>query len=489
MSAWLRITDSDNVAVALEAAPQGDSMPGGAHALQDIPAGHKAAVHDIGKGQTVVKYGAPIGVATADIPAGAWVHTHNVSSGLEADEAYSYAYQSYQLPDPGPAPAFLGFARKDGQVGIRNELWVIPAVGCVSHTAHLIAKAAETAFPGAFSACAALAHPYGCSQSGQDALQTRDLIAALAQHPNASAVLVLGLGCEVNRLCGLLPQIGARDNLVAFDAQDVSDEVAHALDLLRPLAQKALSEKRTPQPIGKLRLGLKCGGSDGYSGLTANPLVGAVCDRVSALGGSCGMTEVPEMFGAERLLMNRAASREVFASIVGMIDAYKAYFRAHELPVYDNPSPGNKDGGITTLEEKSLGCTHKAGHAQVVDVLPYAGRFRQDGLTLITGPGNDLCACTALAAAGCQLILFTTGRGTPYGGPVPTLKIATNSAMAARKNAWIDYDAGRLLGGLPMRAACDELFALVMDTLNGKPAKAEALGYRDLAILKGGVTQ
>ena len=491
MRDWVVIAPEDSVAIAVNAVATGSTLPGGGQTLEDIPAGHKVALVDIAAGARVIKYANPIGIAKTAIRRGQWVHEHNLKTGLEGmlEYAWNPREDASATQTEAEMPGFMGYARPDGQVGIRNELWILPGVGCVSHTATRIAQAARQRFADCFTDVVSFTHPFGCSQSGCDAVMTRDLIAALAQNPNAACVLVLGLGCEVNRLSQLMPLMNGAPHIVGFEAQMVEDEVAHALELIAPIAEKARVQQRVPMPLSKLRVGLKCGGSDGYSGLTANPLLGAFCDATAAWGGSCAMSEVPEMFGAEQLLMNRAVSREIFDKLTAMINGYKEYFLRHGEAVYDNPSPGNRDGGITTLEEKSLGCTQKSGGAPVVDVLNYAQRMAQPGLSLVWGPGNDMIACTALAAAGCQLILFTTGRGTPYGGPVPTMKIATNSALAQRKPGWIDFNAGMLLEGVPMARACEELVSAVAAVASGQPARCETYGYREIAIFKDGVIQ
>ena len=453
---------------------------------EGIPAGHKIALRDIAAGEKVIKYGNPIGIAQEDIKAGQWVHSHNLKTALSGEKNYAYAPEAIHEAAPFSG-SFMGYLRDNGKVGIRNEIWILPLVGCVNHTAQRIAQKAMASegapvytFP----------HPYGCSQLGEDHNRTRDLLCALVRHPNAGGVLVLSLGCENNTLEAFREHLGPVDeNRVKFlVCQEWEDEEAEALKLIEQLRDHMKQDQRTPQPVSKLVIGLKCGGSDGFSGITANPLLGAVSDGICAAGGTALLTEVPEMFGAEELLMARCRDEKVFRKTCDLVNGFKKYYQDNHMPVYENPSPGNKAGGITTLEEKSLGCTQKGGLGAVEDVLPYATPVSHTGLNLVWGPGNDICAVTSLTAAGAQMILFTTGRGTPLGGPAPTLKVATNVNLAEKKHKWIDFNAGRLLHGLPMEDAAKELFQLVLDTANGKETAAEKNGYREIAIFKSGVT-
>jgi altronate hydrolase len=466
-----------------------------------IPDGHKIARQAIPAGSPVIKYGDPIGIATRDIAAGEWVHTHNLRSNLAAERTFRRPAALPVLRSPSgcqdlPAEFFDGYRRADGQTGIRNEIWIIPTVGCVNHTAELLAGQArklqaEGAWPGVGDICC-FTHPYGCSQLGADHAQTRRILADLVRHPNAGAVLVLGLGCENNQISGFQAELGTWDpNRVAFLAvQAVDDELAAGAGLLDRLAAFCGQARRQSCPPANLVIGLKCGASDSFSGLTANPLLGKLTDRLTGCGASVLMTEIPEMFGAEHLLLNRAANREVFGKLDRVIRDFRHYYVAHGQPVDENPSPGNKAGGITTLEEKSLGCTQKAGQAPVMDVLRYGERVAHPGLSIVEGPGNDLVACTALAAAGAQMILFTTGRGNPLGGPVPTLKLASNRQLAASKPHWIDLDASSGLEGRTAQVELDQqLASLVMDLASGRiRARSELNGYREIAIFKDGVT-
>lgn len=490
----LLIHSSDNVAIALRRLEAGTALELGVGAVTlaaDIPCGHKFARTAIRAGEPIRKFGQPIGTAKEDIPAGGWVHTHNVRTGLEGVLDYAYMPQAPTALPQVKERTFLGYSRPTGDVGIRNEIWIIPTVGCVNEVAQALARNLRAAgLPAGIDGVHAFSHPHGCSQLGADHTSTQQILAGLASHPNAGAVLVIGLGCENNTMPSFRKMLpGAESGRFRFlSVQESPDEMAEGAKLLGELANYAAQFQRTPQPLARLRVGLKCGGSDGFSGLTANPVVGAFSDRLVAAGGTTVLTEVPEMFGAEALFLNRCASRAVFDDCVGMINGFKEYFLRYNQVVYENPSPGNKEGGITTLEEKSLGCLQKGGTSAVVAVLPYGGRLAQPGLNFLTGPGNDIVSLTALAASGAHLALFTTGRGTPLGGPVPTLKISSNSDLATRKSGWIDFDAGRIIAGQSMAAAADELLDLVVATASGKLARNEVNGFREIAIFKDGVT-
>lgn len=439
--------------------------------------GHKYADRDIKKGEDIIKYGCSIGHATSDIKKGEHVHTHNLKTNLSGKISYSYEPRFYELPKYEKR-TFKGYLRRDGSVGIRNDIFIVNTVGCVNKTAERIASAT-----GAF----AFPHPFGCSQLGGDQEVTQKILRGLIFHPNAAGVLVLGLGCENNNLGEMKKVMGDFDpERVRFlNCQDVTDDVAEGIRLVNELKAYRDTFERTDVDISKLKIGLKCGGSDGLSGITANPLVGRASDAVISMGGAAVLTEVPEMFGAEHLLMQRAENEEVFNKTVSLINDFKDYFIKHGQVVYENPSPGNKAGGITTLEEKSLGCVEKGGHAKVVDVLNYGDTVKKNGLSLLSGPGNDMVAITNLTAAGVHMILFTTGRGTPLGAPVPTIKISTNTGLYERKPGWIDFDAGRIVKGCDVT---EELINLLVDTASGKETKNEISGYREISIFKDGVT-
>ncbi len=496
MQNFLMINDNDNVVVALNTISTGETISvefgGGVKtvsALEEIPAGHKMAIVDIPEGGEVIKYGYRIGNAKEAIKEGAWIHTHNVKTALGDLLEYTY--------DPTPVEekttedvTFMGFNRPDGKVGVRNEIWVIPTVGCVNNVATAIAKQANAHVKGSVSEVIAFPHPYGCSQMGDDQEHTRKILADLINHPNAGGVLVLGLGCENSNIEVLKPYIGDYDeNRVKFlVAQECEDEIAESVEVIKGLIEYAAGFEREPISVSKLVIGMKCGGSDGLSGITANPLVGRFSDMLISKGGTTILTEVPEMFGAETILMNRCANEELFQQTVDLINDFKNYFKSHNQTIYENPSPGNKKGGISTLEDKSLGCTQKSGSALVKGVLQYGETVKTPGLNLLSAPGNDLVASTALAAAGAHIVLFTTGRGTPFASPVPTMKISTNSRLANKKSNWIDFNAGVLVEDKTMAEETENLFNYVVEVASGKQVCSEAAGFHDMAIFKQGVT-
>jgi altronate hydrolase len=499
-----QITPKDNVAVALAPLAPGAALPTAAGELtlqEAVPQGHKVALRAIACGQPVVKYGFPIGNATQNIAPGQWVHTHNLTSGLHDKLDYVYQPGPRQLvtntvANLGSLPSFQGYRRTDGQVGIRNEIWIINTVGCTNKQSERLADLARDQYAAAIAAgkidgIFAYSHPYGCSQLGDDLTNTQKLLAGLVKHPNAAGVLVIGLGCENNQMADFKTFLTGYDpkRVKFLVLQEVDDEFQAGMELLEDLVAYGQTFKSELIPVSELKIGLKCGGSDGFSGITANPLVGGVSDQIISYGGTSILSEVPEMFGAETLLMNRAENEAVFNKIMALINNFKEYFLRNGQEVYENPSPGNKEGGITTLEDKSLGCTQKGGTTAVVDVLQYGERVKTHGLNLLQGPGNDIVSSSALTAAGAHLILFTTGRGNPMGAPVPTLKIATNSQLAAKKPHWIDFNAGQLLEGIGMEELTEQLFAHIL-AIAGKRelAKNEIYGYRDIAIFKSGVT-
>lgn len=434
--------------------------------------GHKYAVRDIQKGEQVIKYGFPIGVASEDIKTGEQVHSHNLKTSLAGTLEYTYSPIKNEIKNTPPS-MINAYVRKNGDIGIRNDIWIIPTVGCVNSIAKSL---------GDKTGALCFTHPYGCSQLGDDLSITQKVLCGLVKHPNAGGVLVLGLGCENNNIAEFKKTLGEYDEerICFLNCQDFDDEIAEGVKIITELQSLAENDTRTAVSISRLKIGLKCGGSDGLSGITANPLCGKITDRLVSMGGTAVLTEVPEMFGAEQVLMNRCVDENVFTETVGLINNYKEYFISHNQPVSENPSPGNKDGGITTLEEKSLGCVQKGGTAPVTAVLDYGDTAEKAGLNLLNGPGNDMVAVTNLTAAGCHLILFTTGRGTPLGAPVPTIKIATNSAIAERKKSWIDFDA--------QTGNQNSLFDLIIETAKGKETKNERYGYREIAIFKDGVT-
>ena len=453
----VRINEKDNVGVNLET-------------------GHKVSLCDINEGEDVVKYGYPIGRATCNISEGEHVHSHNMKTKLGDLLSYEYSPKFEELAPIEPFK-IEAYVRKDGNIGIRNDIWIVPTVGCVNYIAKALAEK---------TGALCFSHPYGCSQLGGDHKTTQLILKGLINHPNAGGVLVLGLGCENNHIGEMKEVLGSWDDeRVRFlNAQDCEDEIAEGIKIIEELKLVASKDKREKVSASKLKIGLKCGGSDGYSGITANSVVGLVTDKLCAMGASCVLTEVPEMFGAELVLFERCINKEVFDKGVALINDFKEYFRSHGEPVSENPSPGNKEGGITTLEEKSLGCVQKGGKAPVVDVLDYGDTVVKPGLSLLNGPGNDIVSITNLSAAGCNMVLFTTGRGTPLGGAVPTVKIASNNNIAGKKPHWIDFSAY----GFEKDKIADELLALIKETANGKQTNNEKCGSREIAIFKDGVT-
>ena len=496
MKGYLKINANDNVAVVLaDVLTAGDVVEVDGQRVvvqQEVARGHKVALVDMGAGQQVVKYGYPIGHLTQTVKAGEWIHTHNLKSDLCDNLKYTYTPKSYDVEfQRDDNLRVMGYLRASGEMGIRNELWIVPTVGCVNGQAQTIAERLRRECD-----CSHLddvrvyTHNYGCSQLGDDHANTQRALAALIKHPNAGGVLVLGLGCENNQIASLKEVMGEwdEDRVRFLVAQEVEDEVNMGVQLCRELVEKMRMDRREPLPLSYLRIGLKCGGSDGLSGITANPLVGRFSDWLIAQGGTTILTEVPEMFGAETILMNRAASEDVFEDTVRLINSFKEYFREYGQPIYENPSPGNKQGGITTLEEKSLGCVQKGGVQMVVGVLDYCERVERQGLNLLRAPGNDLVATSALALSGCQLVLFTTGRGTPFGAFVPTMKISTNTPLAKFKSSWIDFDAGALVEQTAADEVLNGLIDKVIATANGERVRHEEVGAKELAIFKSGVT-
>ena len=494
LATYLKINPADSVVVCLQPKKKGDVIDiDGRQVIvnQDTPAGHKILIKDTAQGEDIIKYGYPIGHAKEDLKAGDWVNEENLKTNLEGKLEYTYHPVNQSLDIKKENRTFKGYIRKNGEVGIRNEIWVVPTVGCVNGIAERLVKElkAETQEEGV-DAIYAWHHNYGCSQLSDDHENTRKILRDICLHPNAGAVLVLSLGCENNQPEAFIKMLGDYDKsrIRLLVTQQVDDEMEAGMDILRELCEIAKQDVRQEVPVSKLRVGLKCGGSDGFSGITANPLVGEFSDWLVTQGGTSVLTEVPEMFGAETILMNRCRTEELFHQTVSMINNFKEYFLSHGEPVGENPSPGNKAGGISTLEDKALGCTQKCGKAPVSGVMEYGDRLQHDGLNLLSAPGNDLVAATALAACGCHLVLFTTGRGTPFGTFVPTMKIATNPDLALRKKSWIDFSAGQLVEGRTMQELLPEFIDKILSVASGEPAKNEENGYREISIFKNGVT-
>lgn len=490
------VHDGDDAAVALADLCGGETYEVAGQTVtlrDDIPFGHKAALREIAAGENVMKYGSPIGRAVQDIHVGAHIHTHNLKTNLDGQLDYTYQPDKVALAafdDVSEQATFEGYLRPDGRAGVRNELWIVPTVGCVNRTAERLADKARARFGNRFDDVRAYPHNMGCSQLGDDQATTMKLLAGLIQNPNAGGVLVLSLGCENNNLDVFRPYLGAIDeNRVKFlVTQQVEDEYAAGMELLDELNEAVGGLARQSVPASKLVVGFKCGGSDAFSGVTANPLCGRLCDRVVCTGGSCVLTEVPEMFGAEQLLMARCVDKSTFGQTVSLINDYKDYFTRHGQVIYENPSPGNKAGGISTLEEKSLGCVQKGGTAPVVGVLGYGDPVMKNGLNLLTGSGNDQVSCTNLACSGATIICFTTGRGNPFGAPVPTIKVSSNSELAARKPHWIDFNAGQILDGASWDEASDAFFRCLLDVASGRVrTRSEENGYKEISIFRDGV--
>ena len=495
LATYLKINPADSVVVCLQPKKKGEMIMVDNKTIilnQDTPAGHKVLIKDIQEGENIIKYGYPIGHAKTALKAGDWVNENNLKTNLSGTLDYTYNPVNEELSIKKENRTFKGYKRKNGDVGVRNEIWIVPTVGCVNGIAEKLAEKLrnETKLEGIDSVYA-WHHNYGCSQLSEDHENTRKVLRDICLHPNAGGVLVLSLGCENNQPDDFMAMLGDydKDRIKLLVTQKVEgDEIETGMSILRNLYNIARKDQREDVPVSELRVGLKCGGSDGFSGITANPLVGEFSDWLVAQGGTSVLTEVPEMFGAETILMNRCRTEELFNQTVSMINNFKEYFLSHGEPVGENPSPGNKAGGISTLEDKALGCTQKCGKTPVSGVMEYGDRLTNKGLNLLSAPGNDLVASTALASCGCHIVLFTTGRGTPFGTFVPTMKIATNPTLAKNKPSWVDFSAGQLVEGRTMQELVPEFIDKVLTVASGQPAKNEENGYREISIFKNGVT-
>ena len=492
---FIKINPDDNVAVAIHPLKKGENITVNNKNIitiqEDIPAGHKIALKDFNVDENIIKYGYPIGHTITPISKGSWINEKNIRTNLKGILNYEYTPALTHIDIQNKSLTFKGYRRKNGEAGIRNEIWIIPTVGCVNGIVNQLAQSLrQEAKDSHIDSIVAYTHNYGCSQLGDDHENTRKILRDMVLHPNAGGVLLVGLGCENNQLNSFKEFLGEYDTeRVRFmECQKVDDEFEEGMKLLRELYKIASKDRRIEMPINKLRIGLKCGGSDGFSGITANPLLGVFSDFLISQGGTAVLTEVPEMFGAETILMNRCENREIFNKTVQLINNFKKYFIDNHQPVYENPSPGNKAGGISTLEEKSLGCTQKCGKSPVRDVLRYGEKIQTHGLNLLSAPGNDLVAATALAASSCQMVLFTTGRGTPFGTFVPTVKISTNTPLYKHKPGWIDFDAGTLLENENMESLANRFINFIIEIASGKYTQNEKKNYREIAIFKTGVT-
>ena len=491
---YLKINPADNVAVAIETLKAGETVRIDNQQItlnEDIPAGHKFALTNLTEGENIVKYGYPIGHARKAQKPGDWMNEHNIQTNLAGLLEYTYQPVNADLDIADHKLTFKGYRRKNGEVGVRNEIWIVPTVGCVNGIVNQLAEGLrqETGCKGV-DAIMAYPHNYGCSQLGDDHENTKKILRDLILHPNAGGVLVVGLGCENNQPDVFRDFLGAydEDRIKFMVVQKVDDEYEEGMKLLRQIYKQACKDERTDIPLSELRVGLKCGGSDGFSGITANPLLGMFSDFLVAQGGTTVLTEVPEMFGAETILMNRCRTKTLFDQTVSLINDFKEYFLSHGEPVGENPSPGNKAGGISTLEDKALGCTQKCGKSYVEGVMAYGERLQVKGLNLLSAPGNDLVAATALASCGCHIVLFTTGRGTPFGTYVPTMKISTNSALAHHKPGWIDFNAGVIVKNESMEQTCEHFIEYIIRVASGEFVNNEKKGYKEIAIFKTGVT-
>ncbi|MBS4535630.1 altronate dehydratase [Clostridium sp. D2Q-14] len=494
MKKVIKIHNKDNVMVALTDLKAGEILESDGVKVQirsDIPKGHKVAIKKISKEEDVIKYGLPIGYSLQNVEPGEHIHVNNTKTKLSGTDEYSFDQKLVDRDIPKDDRVFMGYRRENGNVGIRNELWIVPTVGCVNGIGQMIVDTFKSeVYIRLIDNIEVYKHNYGCSQLGEDHENTRKILADLVKHPNCGGALVLGLGCENNQVEEFKELLGDIDeNRVKFlITQEVEDEIEEGVHLLREIFEVMKEDTREEVPLSELKVGLKCGGSDGLSGITANPLLGNFSDYLIAQGGTSVLTEVPEMFGAETILMERAKNEEVFGKIVHLINDFKEYFLANNQPIYENPSPGNKKGGITTLEDKSLGCTQKAGHSKVVDVLKYGEILTEKGLNLLSAPGNDLVASTALAASGCHMVLFTTGRGTPFGTFVPTIKISSNSEIYNKKKNWIDFNAGSLAEDKSMEEVLEEFIPYIIGVASGELANNEKNEIREISIFKKGVT-
>ena len=494
MAKFIKINPVDNVVVFLEPGIKGEKVIVDNQEIElkdDIPVGHKMVISQLADGDHVIKYGEPIGHVTTLIEAGSHLHSHNLKTNLSGNLEYEFRQKLRNISPGIGDKRFKGYQRKNGEVGIRNELWIVPTVGCVNGQAQqIIDRFKNEVNPQGIDAIEVFKHNYGCSQLGDDHQNTKTALADLVRHPNAGGVLVLSLGCENLQMGEFREALGDydKDRIRFLKAQEVDDEIEVGVSILNELYEIMRHDQRISLPISSLRIGLKCGGSDGLSGITANPLLGAFSDYLIASGGTTVLTEVPEMFGAENILMERSENKQIFDKTVSLINDFKDYFAAHHQPVYENPSPGNKAGGITTLEEKSLGCTQKCGNATVIDVLKYGERIRKNGLNLLSAPGNDLVASSALGFSGCQMVLFTTGRGTPFGSFIPTMKISSNTSLYLKKSNWIDFNAGELVNGQSMDGLLEKFLDFILKVAEGEFLKHEKTGFKEIAIFKMGVT-
>lgn len=495
----IKLYPQDTVALATSELKKGQTVTVDGETitlLDDIPNAHKIALKDFETGEAVRKYDNIIGYASKPIKKGEWIHSHNEVTGLGKSKEYTYDFNPISIFPGESDKTFMGYDRADGGAGIRNHLAIISTVFCANGPLRKLARMAEAKYPATenFDGIIAFDQEFGCSQTGKDLVTTCKIIAGIAKNANFGGVLLVSNGCEMAIPSVLEQYMGDYDKkrIRTLTLQEVEDEFTAGMELIDEIMEEMKDDKRTPININRLHIAMNCGGSDGYSGITANTLLGTLCDTLVKEGAIMNMTEVPEMMGAEHILMNRAADKSIFDDIVKMMYDYDAYFARYGEKAADNPTQGNKAGGLTTLEEKSLGCIQKGGHCAVMEVLEYGERATKNGFVLVSGPGNDLAGVSGQIAAGAVLTIFTTGRGTPCGFAGPTFRLASNTALATRKSNWIDYDAGRLLTAKTpeeVEALNKELYDAIMATVNGQyRTRTEENGYYILGALKDGVT-
>lgn len=488
----LRLNAADNIVVAIADLRRDSPVEGAVHARRRIPRGHKVAVRPIPAGEPIRKFGQIIGFAGTDIAPGDWVHEHNVAMGGDFDRDYAFA--SDARPSEGlratEVPAFFdGFRRADGRAGTRNYIGILSSVNCSATVVDYIADHALRSgmlddHPG-IDGIVALPHGQGCGMASGG--ESFDLLArtqwGYASHPNFAAVLLVGLGCEVFQIARLKDTYGIAegDHFQSLTIQETGGtrrSIDEGLSRLRDLLPTAARARREPMPASELTLALQCGGSDGYSSLTANPALGVAADTLVRHGGTAILSETPEIYGAEHLLTRRAETPEIGRRIVALIDWWRDYTTRNGGEMNNNPSPGNKAGGLTTILEKSLGAVAKGGTSTLRGVYRYAERIDRKGFVYMDTPGYDPVAATGQVAGGANVLCFTTGRGSAYGcKPVPSIKLATNTPLFKRMEGDMDINCGDIVDGVPLEEKGAEIFAAILSTASGRRTKSEDLGY------------
>ena len=487
MTRALTLNPADDVAIVLEALEPGTAVESlNLSAAEAIPAGHKIARHAIAAGSVVRKYGQVIGEAVRDIAAGAHVHTHNLAmSEARAGAAIGVDARTHR---PLSGASFEGFVRADGSVGTRNYIGVLTSVNCSATVARRIADAfPDSSLPRGVDGVVAFTHQGGCGGSSlsTDTAVLQRTMAGYARHPNFAAVLVVGLGCEANQIPDWLAREGLEPNadlrtLTIQEAGGTSRAIEAGLVAVREMITRASTARRQTVSAAHLTVGLQCGGSDGWSGVTANPALGAAVDLLVAHGGRAMLSETPEIWGAEHLLLRRATTPEVADRLLARLEWWRAYADRHGMELNNNPSPGNLAGGLTTILEKSLGAVAKSGATPLNDVIGYAEPVTAPGLTFMDSPGYDPCSATGQIASGANLLAFTTGRGSVFGAkPAPSIKLASNARLASWMDEDMDIDASPVLNGVSLAAMGELIFARMLAVASGEPAKSEALGIGD----------